>query len=195
MYLLPNNEKMIIYRLFNVCCHLRLYGISYSSKSINLQFLSAFCVEWVAFSALILLVGRQEGHPACKKWGDGGDGHCLVRMEWHPARWSVCLPLLIFSCTIKSRSSLAPADLGGPGKRAVKRLWCVWCGLCRMMLAKSDARIVFVEPGCHDPSCSSPVLREERMKSVGWFAVVGESASSFRRCHSCHLKAKFHYAS
>ena len=28
-------------------------------------------------------------------------------------------------CTIKSRSSLlAPAQPGGPGKRAVKRLWC-----------------------------------------------------------------------
>jgi len=24
---------------------------------------------FVAFSALTLLVGRQEGHPACKKWG------------------------------------------------------------------------------------------------------------------------------
>jgi len=37
----------------------------------------------------------------------------------------VCLPLLIFHCTIKSRSSLlAPAHLGGPGKRAVNRLWC-----------------------------------------------------------------------
>jgi len=23
----------------------------------------------IAFSALTLLVGRQEGHPACKKWG------------------------------------------------------------------------------------------------------------------------------
>ena len=40
------------------------------------------------------------------------------------AGWSVCLPLLIFPCTIKSRSStLAPAHPGGPGKRAVKRLW------------------------------------------------------------------------
>jgi len=44
-----------------------------------------------AFSALTLLVARQEGHPACKKiWGDGGGGHWLVRMEWHPAVWSVC---------------------------------------------------------------------------------------------------------
>ena len=56
---------------------------------------------------------------------DGGGGHWLVRMEWHPAGWSVCLPLLIFPCTVKSRSSLlAPADPGGLGKRAVKRLWC-----------------------------------------------------------------------
>jgi len=48
----------------------------------------------------VLLVGRQEGHPACKKiWGDGGGEHWLVRMEWRPAGWSVCLPLL---------SSLAP---------------------------------------------------------------------------------------
>jgi len=49
----------------------------------------------------------------------------LVRMEWRPAEWSVCLPLLIFPCTIKSRSSLlVPAYPGDPGKRAVKRLWC-----------------------------------------------------------------------
>jgi len=79
----------------------------------------------VAFSALTLLVGRQEGHLACKKWGDGGGGHWLVRMEWRPSRWSVCLPLLIFPCTMKSRSShLALAHLGGPGRRAIKRLWC-----------------------------------------------------------------------
>ena len=57
--------------------------------------------------------------------GDGGGGHWLVQMEWHPARWSVCLPLLISHCTIKSRTSLlAPAYPGGPGKRAAKWLWC-----------------------------------------------------------------------
>jgi len=33
------------------------------------------------------------------------------------AGWSVCLPLLIFPCTMKSRSSLlAPAHPDGPGK-------------------------------------------------------------------------------
>jgi len=60
---------------------------------------------------------------------DGGGGHWLNRMEWRPAGWSMYLPLLIFPCTIKSRSSLlAPAHLGGLGKRAVKRLWW-WCGI------------------------------------------------------------------
>jgi len=28
---------------------------------------SAKSPDWIAFSALTLLVGRQEGHPACKK--------------------------------------------------------------------------------------------------------------------------------
>jgi len=63
-------------------------------------------------------VGQQE-------LGDGRGGHCLVRMEWR-AGWSVCLPLLIFPCTIKSRSSLlALAHPGGPGKRAVNSRVCV----------------------------------------------------------------------
>jgi len=57
--------------------------------------------------------------------GDGGGGQWLVRMELRPAGWSMCLPLLIFPCIIKSRSSLvAPAHPGGPRKGAVKRLWC-----------------------------------------------------------------------
>jgi len=43
---------------------------------------SKFYQQFFAFSALTLLVGQQEGHPACKKWGDGGGGHWLVQMEW-----------------------------------------------------------------------------------------------------------------
>ena len=60
--------------------------------------------------------------------GDGGGGHWLVRMELRPAGWSVCLPLLISPCTIKSRSSLlAPAHPGGPGKKGHKMVVVV-CG-------------------------------------------------------------------
>ena len=45
--------------------------------------------------------------------------------EWRLAGWSVSLPLLIFPCTIKSRSSLlAPAHSGGPGKKAVNGCGC-----------------------------------------------------------------------
>jgi len=85
------------------------------------------------------LVGRQEGHPDCKKWRDGGGGHCLVRMEWRPAGWPVRLPLLIFPFTIKSRSSLlTPADPGCPGKRAVKRM-CV----CVCVCWEADPAILF----------------------------------------------------
>jgi len=57
-------------------------------------------------------------------FSSGGGGHCLVQIEWRTARYSVCLPLLIFPCTIMSTNSLlTPAHPGGPGKRAVKRLW------------------------------------------------------------------------
>ena len=61
-------------------------------------------------------------------------------MEWRPAGWSVCLPHLVFPCTIKSRSSLlALAHLGGPGKRAVKRLWCsVWFTLTKVKQYKKS---------------------------------------------------------
>jgi len=89
-------------------------------------YLPMFTILCIVFSALTLLVGRQEGHPVCTKYGeDGGGGHWLVRMEWNTAGWSVCLPLLIFPCTIKYRSSLLAPHPGGPGKRAVKWLWCI----------------------------------------------------------------------
>jgi len=93
------------------------------------------CMPLLAFSALTLLIGRHEGHLAGKKYEDGGGRHWLVRMQWRPAGWSVCLPLLISPCTIKSRSSLlARAHPGGPGKRAMKRLWCGHTTECSQVL-------------------------------------------------------------
>ena len=45
----------------------------------------------------------------------------ITKVEWHPAGWPVCLRLLIFPFTKKSRSSLlTPAHPGGPGKRGRK---------------------------------------------------------------------------
>jgi len=86
-------------------------------------------------------LGGRKGIRPVRKWGDGGGGHRLVQMEWRPAGWSVCLPLLIFPCTIKSRSSLlALAHPGSPGKRAIKRLWC---GMVVIKL-----KIVFISTIC-----------------------------------------------
>jgi len=71
--------------------------------------------------------------------------------------WSVCLPLLIFRCTIKSRSSLlAPAHPGGPGKRAVKR-----CGAVVVTM--------------HYNAFAAKGIANNVMQHKG----------SFRRCHVC----------
>ena len=79
-----------------------------------------------AFSALTLLVGRQEGHPACKKtkWRGAGVVSCLERgADLHTAQ---LMPLtLAVSCFSKIQAGftfLVPAHPGSPGQRAVKRV-------------------------------------------------------------------------
>ena len=78
----------------------------------------------MSFSALMLLVGRQEGHPACKKLSKLGAGVviCLERgADLHMAQL-MPLPLTV-SCFSKIQidfTFLVPADLGGPGKRVVQ---------------------------------------------------------------------------
>jgi len=80
----------------------------------------------VTFSALTLLVRRQEGHPACKKleWWGAGMVICLERgADLHTAQL-MPLPLTI-SCSSKIQigfTFLVPADLGSPGKKAVQRV-------------------------------------------------------------------------
>jgi len=82
---------------------------------------------------LTLLVGRQEGHPACKKteWWGAGMVICLEQgADLHIAQ---LMPLsLTISCSSKIHidfTFLVPADLGTPGKRAVKRE-CVCVCVC-----------------------------------------------------------------
>jgi len=82
---------------------------------------------WFAFSALTLLVGRQEGHPACKKqWWSAGVVICLERdADLHTAQL-MPLPLTVvcFSKIQIGFTFLVPAHPGSPGKRAVKRVFC-----------------------------------------------------------------------
>ena len=79
----------------------------------------------------MLLVGRQEGHPACKKteWWGADMVICLVRgADLHMAQL-MPLPLTV-SCFNKIQigfTFLVPAHLGSPGKRAVKRVCVVLC--------------------------------------------------------------------
>ena len=79
-----------------------------------------------AFSALTLLVGRQEGHPACKKLSGGVLVICLeLGADLHMAKL-MPLPLTV-SCFSKIQTDftvLVLAHPGSPGKRDVKRV-CV----------------------------------------------------------------------
>ena len=85
--------------------------------------------DYGAFSALTLLVGRQEGHPACKKterWG-AGMVICLERCANLHMAQLIPLPLTV-SCFSKIQigfTFLVLAHLGSPGQRAVKRV-CVF---------------------------------------------------------------------
>ena len=81
-----------------------------------------------AFSALTLFVGRQEGHPACKKLSGG----MLAWLSaWSDLHMFQLMPLpLTVSCFSKIRigfAFLVPAHLGGPGERAFKRVCVCVC--------------------------------------------------------------------
>ena len=90
-----------------------------------------FSVFRFAFSALMLLVGRQEWHPACKKteWWGAGVVICLERGADLHAAQPMPLPLTV-SCFSKIQigfTFLVLAHPGSPGQRAVKRLFCCRC--------------------------------------------------------------------
>ena len=88
------------------------------------------------FSALTLLVGRQEGHPACKKLSGG----VLAPLSfWSEVQTCIMhmaqlmpLPLTV-SCFSKIQigfTFLVPAHLGSPGQRAVNGCVCVCVCVC-----------------------------------------------------------------
>ena len=76
----------------------------------------------------MLLVGRQEGHPACKKTKWWGAGVVICRERGADLHMSqlMALPLTV-SCFNKIQigfTFLVPAHPGSPGQKAVKRV-CV----------------------------------------------------------------------
>ena len=85
----------------------------------------------VAFRALTLLVGRQEGHPACKKTEWWGAGMVISLERGADLHMAQLLPLpLTVSCFSNIQigfTFLVPAHLGSPGQRAVKRVSVCVC--------------------------------------------------------------------
>ena len=85
----------------------------------------------IAFSALTLLVGRQEGHPACKKLSGGV--LAWLSLEGADLHTAQLMPLpFTVSCFSKIQTGftyLIPAHPGSTGQRAVKRE-CVCVCVC-----------------------------------------------------------------
>jgi len=102
--------------------------------SLRVNFLLLLMLVLVAFSALTLLVRRQEGHPACKKWGGrwrwalvSPDGVAPSRTVGVTA--SVNLPLhhKVQKFSSGTGSPGWSPKTGGPRKRAEKQLVLVEC--------------------------------------------------------------------
>ena len=128
-------------RMFKICLLVLL----------TLSFLQARC------PSLMLLVGRQEGHPACKKteWWGAWVVICLERSADLHMTQLMPLPLTV-SCFSKIHigfTFLVPAHPGSPGKRAVK--W-VCVSVCisdtigwAIRRASYLSKIVLLSQTCH----------------------------------------------
>jgi len=92
-------------------------------------FLPEFRPKFRTFSALTLLVGRHEGHPACKKiewWGAGMDICLELGADLHmPQLMPLPLTVSCFSNIQTGFAFLVPADPCSPRKRAIK--WMCVC--------------------------------------------------------------------
>ena len=100
-----------------------------SARDTHMTLFVVLCIVYCAFSALTLLVGRQEGHPACKKPSGGVLAWLSVWSEVQTCMWpSWCHCHSLSLASFKYRLVL-PSGTGSPsspGQRAVKRV-CVYC--------------------------------------------------------------------
>ena len=83
----------------------------------------------ITFCALTLLVGRQEGHPACKKLGVG----LLAVMIW----LELCTTML--PCQEDCQSSRQPCNSSTPGRVPVALPKCLWGFVLVVLFLRLDA--------------------------------------------------------
>ena len=85
----------------------------------------------------MLLVGRQEGHPACKKTERWGAGMVICLEQGADLHTAQLMPLpLTVSCFSKIQIGFAfliSAHPGSPGQRAIKRM-CVCVCYCMAVI-------------------------------------------------------------
>ena len=116
------------------------------------QFLSVCMILVIfAFSALTLLIGWQEGHPACKKLSSGLLAWLSAWSEVQTCIWpSWCHCHSLSLASVKSRlvfTFLVPAHLGSPRQRDVK-----W--VCELQPLMST----YASPGCYSYSTNTFTL-------------------------------------
>ena len=128
--------------------HIHGYWVDFTSARRNHYF--SVSLRVFAFSALTLLVGRQEGHPACKtEWWVAGVVICLERgVDLHTAQ-RIPLPLQI------GFTFLVPAHPGSPGQRAVKRV-CVCVCVRVLSFCLFQPHVCSSSPVSSLLSCSTP---------------------------------------
>jgi len=111
------------------------------------QFTMHFKARALAFSALRLLVGQQEGHPACKITGWWGAGMVICLEQGANLHMAQLMPLpLTVSCFSKIQigfTLLVPAHPGSPGQKAVKRACvCVFKAQADATSSNKNTRMV-----------------------------------------------------
>ena len=135
-----------------------------------------------AFSALTLLVGRQEGHPACKKterWGAG----MVIRLEQgadlHMAQL-MPLPLTV-TCFSKIQIGFTRAVLD---KRPLNGCACViTCLLTFFFPHLNDCDWQIRAPTCGVPKASAASWMTSDIRCVG-VAMTSPGARTSRMCRS-----------
>jgi len=114
-----------------------------------------------AFSALTLLVGQQEGQPACRKLSG-------VVLAWLPVWNGMPLPLTV-SCFSEIQigfTFLVLAHLVSPRKRAVKRVCvCVMASICNWVVVHKKLKWVVI--GCRLGADTSAELSAALDHQVG----------------------------